>query len=121
MTLESEPILFWTWMFGLPGVPGSGAFWYFLQAAGLLSLIALLLRVVGWSADIKNHTIYTIVTKPVRPGEIVLGRILGFSVIGTLMLAIMGLFSYFFVSRVLNHTHEVEVASLKTPPNDHTG
>ena len=29
------------------------------------------------------------------------------------MLAVMGLFSYFFVVRVLDHTHEVEVASLE--------
>ena len=78
----------------------------------LVLLIALFLSVFSLPADIKNKTIYTIVTKPVRPGEIVLGRILGFSLIGTLMLAIMGVFSYFFVVRLLDHTHEVEVASL---------
>ena len=78
----------------------------------LVLLMALFLSVFSLPADIKNKTIYTIVTKPVRPGEIVLGRILGFSVIGTLMLAVMGLFSYFFVVRVLDHTHEVEVDSL---------
>ena len=33
-------------------------------------------------ADIKTKTIYTVVTKPVRPGEIVLGRIVGFSLVG---------------------------------------
>jgi ABC-type transport system involved in multi-copper enzyme maturation permease subunit len=79
----------------------------------LVLLMALFLSVFSLPADIKNKTIYTIVTKPVRPGEIVLGRILGFSVIGTLMLAIMGVFSYFFVIRLLDHSHEVEVASLE--------
>lgn len=79
----------------------------------LVLLMALFLSVFSLPADIKNKTIYTIVTKPVRPGEIVLGRILGFSVIGTLLLAIMGVFSYFFVVRLLDHTHEVEVASLE--------
>ncbi|HEX3727332.1 MAG TPA: ABC transporter permease, partial [Pirellulales bacterium] len=79
----------------------------------LVLLMALFLSAFSLPADIKNHTIYTIVTKPVRPGEIVLGRILGFSAIGTVLLAVMGLFSYVFVVRVLNHTHTVDVASLK--------
>ena len=63
--------------------------------------------------DFKNRTIYTVVTKPVRPGEIVLGRILGFTVIGTVLLAIMGAVSYVFAYRMLDHTHEVDVASLQ--------
>jgi hypothetical protein len=87
----------------------------------LVLLMALLLSVFSLPADFKNHTIYTIVTKPVRPGEIVLGRIVGFSVIGTLLLAVMGIFSYFFVVRVLSHTHDVEIASLKTVPNESSG
>lgn len=87
----------------------------------LVLLMALFLSAFSLPADIKNHTIYTIVTKPVRPGEIVLGRILGFAAIGTLMLAVMGVLSYFFVVRVLSHTHEVEIASLKTPVGDTSG
>ena len=84
----------------------------------LVLLMALFLSAFSLPADIKNHTIYTIVTKPVRPGEIVLGRILGFSAIGTVLLAVMGLFSYVFVVRVLNHSHEVELASLKPASSD---
>jgi hypothetical protein len=87
----------------------------------LVLLMALFLSALSLPADIKNHTIYTIVTKPVRPGEIVLGRIIGFAVIGSILLAIMGVFSYVFVSRVLSHSHEVDVASLKKAPNDPTG
>ncbi len=87
----------------------------------LVLLVALFLSSLSLPADIKNRTIYTIVTKPVRPGEIVLGRILGFAAIGTLMLTVMGLFSYVFVARVLNHTHEVEIASLKSVANDSSG
>src|SRR5882724_5242266 len=60
----------------------------------LVLLMALFLSAFSLPADIKNHTIYTIVTKPVRPGEIVLGRILGFTMIGTLLLGVMGLLSY---------------------------
>jgi hypothetical protein len=87
----------------------------------LVLLMALFLSALSLPADIKNRTIYTIVTKPVRPGEIVLGRILGFGVIGTLLLALMGIFSYVFVTRALDHTHEVDVASLKAPANDTSG
>ena len=82
----------------------------------LVLLMALFLSAFSLPADIKNRTIYTVVTKPVRPGEIVLGRILGFTAIGTLLLVVMGLVSYVFVVRVLDHTHEVEVASLKADP-----
>src|SRR5207247_1003053 len=45
-------------------------------------------------------------------------RILGFAAIGTMLLIIMGVISYFFVWRVLDHTHEVEIASLTAQPND---
>jgi hypothetical protein len=83
----------------------------------LVLLMALFLSAFSLPADIKNKTIYTIVTKPVRPSEIVLGRILGFGLIGTVLLAVMGLVSYFFVVRVLNHTHEVDLASLKAAPS----
>ena len=46
----------------------------------LILIMALFLSAFSLPADIKSHTIYTIVTKPVRPCEIVLGTDLGFSV-----------------------------------------
>ena len=52
--------------------------------------LAVFLSAFSLPTDFKKRTIYTVVTKPVRPGEIVLGRILGFTLIGTVMLAIMG-------------------------------
>jgi hypothetical protein len=73
----------------------------------LILLLALFISAFSLPADIKNRTIYTIVTKPVRATEIVLGRMLGFVGVGTLMLVPMGLASYFFVVRGLRHTHEV--------------
>lgn len=78
----------------------------------LILLMALFLSVFSLPNDIAKRTIYTIVTKPVRQTEIVLGRILGFGAICTILLALMGLFGYFFVVRLLDHTHEVDVASL---------
>jgi hypothetical protein len=79
----------------------------------LTLLIALLLSAFSLPADFKNRTIYTIVTKPVRAGDIVLGRILGFTLVGTAMLAIMGICSYLFVVRSLHHTHTVELTSVE--------
>jgi ABC-type transport system involved in multi-copper enzyme maturation permease subunit len=71
-------------------------------------LLGLFISCFSIPADIKSRTIYTITTKPVRPLEIFLGRVLGFAAIGTLILAIMGLLSYVFVVRGLDHDHGVE-------------
>ena len=79
----------------------------------LTLLIALFLSVFSLPTDIKNRTITTVVTKPVRHGEIVLGRILGFSAVGTIMLLAMALVSYVFVSRGLNHSHQLDTSELK--------
>jgi ABC-type transport system involved in multi-copper enzyme maturation permease subunit len=79
----------------------------------LVLLIALLVSAFSLPQDFKSKTIYTVVTKPVRAGDIVLGRILGFTIVGTALLAIMGLGSYVFVWRTLSHTHEVDVGSLE--------
>ena len=79
----------------------------------LVLLIALLVSAFSLPNDFKSKTIYTVVTKPVRAGDIVLGRILGFTIVGTVLLAIMGVFSAVFVWRMLDHTHAVDVASLE--------
>jgi len=79
----------------------------------LVLMIALLLSAFSLPNDFKSKTIYTVVTKPVRAGDIVLGRILGFTIVGTVMLAIMSLFGYLFVVRTLYHTHEVDVSRLE--------
>jgi hypothetical protein len=79
----------------------------------LVLLIALLVSAFSLPADFKSKTIYTVVTKPVRAGDIVLGRILGFTIVGTLLLLIMGVAGYIFVVRSLYHTHEVKIESLE--------
>ncbi len=79
--------------------------------------IALLLSAFSLPNDFKTKTIYTIVTKPVRLGEIVLGRILGFTAVGTILLVIMGVCSYVFVNRSLDHSHGVDASSLKNVSN----
>jgi hypothetical protein len=73
----------------------------------LVLLMGMLLASFSIPEDIKNRTVYTVVTKPVRATEIVLGRIVGFGLLGTLLLAAMGLMSYFFIYRGLSHTHQI--------------
>jgi ABC-type transport system involved in multi-copper enzyme maturation permease subunit len=94
--------------------PGKLFFSFVLMTTTYLTLlIALLISAFSLPQDFKSKTIYTVVTKPVRAGDIVLGRILGFTLIGTVLLAVMALFSAVFVWQMLYHTHAVEVASLE--------
>jgi hypothetical protein len=87
---------------------------FVLTATSYLVLVmALFLSTLSLPADIKNRTLHTIVTKPARMSEIVLGRIIGFTVIGTALLAVMGLICYVFVVRGLAHTHELTAANLE--------
>lgn len=71
----------------------------------LVLLVGLLISAFSLPDDIKNRTIFTIVTKPVRSTEIVLGRIIGFGFLGTVLLLLMGVISFLFVWRGLSHSH----------------
>ena len=81
--------------------------------AYLVLLLALFLSSMSLPADFKSHTIYTVVTKPVRASEVVLGRIVGFTAITTFLLIVMGAISYVFVQRGLAHTHQLSSADLR--------
>lgn len=78
----------------------------------LVIVLAIFLSAFSLPNDIKNKTIYTVVTKPVRGWEIVVGRMVGFVSIGTLLILLMCLFSYFFVVRGLQHTHTLTADDL---------
>ncbi|HVT29047.1 MAG TPA: ABC transporter permease, partial [Lacipirellulaceae bacterium] len=78
--------------------PGKLFFSFVLVASTyLVLLIALLISIFSLPNDFKSKTIYTVVTKPVRAGDIVLGRILGFTLVGTVLLLVMGVCSAGFV------------------------
>ena len=79
----------------------------------LMVLLALFLSSLSLPTDIKDKTLHTVVTKPVRASEIVLGRIVGFTAVGTMLLMLMGAISYGFVVRGLSHTHDVEQTELE--------
>ena len=89
----------------------------------LVLLMSLFLSAFSLPNDIKNRTIYTVVTKPIRAGEIVLGRVFGFMAVGTVMLIAMCAISYVFVVRGLSHDHAVEADSvqLSTAPTAAAG
>ncbi len=87
----------------------------------LILLIALLTSTFSLPNDLKNKTIYTVVTKPVRPSEIVLGRMIGFTIVCSIPLAIMSVGGYLFIVRSLDHRHELTEADLRPIPVDALG
>ncbi|MBN2580968.1 MAG: ABC transporter permease [Pirellulales bacterium] len=102
-------ILFAGWFLD-PGSPNPAYLYlnFVLTSTSYLMLILVwLLSAMSLPVDFSNHTIQTLVTKPVRSSEIVLGRILGFTAVSTVLLVLMGVVSYFFVIRGLAHTHEL--------------
>lgn len=73
----------------------------FVNTAMTWLLLPMVLFIVAMNLpnDLKNRTIQTIVTKPVRRLELVLGRVLGFMGIFTLVLAVMGGVSLIYLWR----------------------
>jgi hypothetical protein len=102
-------VLFAGWFLDPQSVnPGRLYLGFILGATNLLvCLVTLVLSVFSLPADIKAKAIQTVTTKPVRTGEIVIGRILGFSLVGAGLLAIMGLVGWAFVVRSVSHRHDV--------------
>ncbi|HUE75008.1 MAG TPA: ABC transporter permease [Pirellulaceae bacterium] len=84
----------------------------------LLLVMTLFLSAFSLPNDIKNRTIYTVVTKPIRAGEIVLGRVAGFMAVATLMLVAMCAISYVFVWRGLSHTHTISTEDIRDSTSD---
>ena len=104
-------VLFAGWFLDPKSVnPGKLYLGFILGATNLLvCMVTLVLSVFSLPADIKAKAIQTVTTKPVRTGEIVLGRILGFSIVGAVLLAMMGLIGWGFVVRSVSHGHTVAV------------
>jgi hypothetical protein len=104
-------VLFAGWFLDPKSVnPGKLYLGFILGATNLLvCLVTLVLSVFSLPADIKAKAIQTVTTKPVRTGEIVLGRIIGFSIVGAVLLAIMGLIGWGFVVRSVSHGHDVTI------------
>lgn len=77
----------------------------FSSTTYLVLLLSIFLSSISLADDFKNKTVFTVVTKPVRPSEVVLGRIVGLGTVGTVILLLMTVLSYLFVAQSLNHHH----------------
>lgn len=119
-------ILFAGWFLDPASVNPGKLYLGFIQSATnlLVCLVVLVLSVFSLPADIKTKAIQTVTTKPVRTGEIVLGRMLGFATVGTLLLAIMGAAGWAFVVRSVRHGHDAvadDVVEIKAEDGTTTG
>ncbi len=75
---------------------------FVLRTISWLTLVVMLLLACwGLPEDIKARSLHTVVTKPVRKNEVVLGRILGYAAVGGLVLLVMGVVGYFWILRQL--------------------
>ncbi|MCA9113468.1 MAG: ABC transporter permease [Planctomycetaceae bacterium] len=73
---------------------------FVLRVIGWLTLpVVLLLSCWGIPEDIRARSLHTVVTKPARRNEIFLGRFLGFSAVGSIIVVIMGVVGYFWIVR----------------------
>ena len=107
-----------------PGSPNPGRLYlsFVLTATTyLVLLLALFLSSFSLATDIRKRTLHTVVTKPVRSSEVVLGRMLGFTIIGTALLAIMALMSFGFVVLGLRHDHSLIAEDLSPVPQSVLG
>lgn len=69
--------------------------------------VVLLLSCWGLPEDIKNRSLHTVVTKPIRKTEIVIGRIMGFSALMTILIVIMGVVGFFWIDREVTYNLKV--------------
>ncbi len=96
--------MFGSWFISEPGerpeMQATVHITFVLKAIAWLSVpVVLLLACWGLPQDIKQRSLHTVVTKPVRRSEVVMGRILGFSAIGTLILAVMAVAGHVWIKR----------------------
>ena len=70
----------------------------------LILPVAIFLSCWGIPEDIRIRSLHTVVTKPVRRVEVVIGRILGYSAMMSLILLLMGVVGYVWIQRQLPDT-----------------
>ncbi|MGH7199565.1 MAG: ABC transporter permease [Planctomycetaceae bacterium] len=70
-----------------------------LVITALVLVVMLLVSCWGLPADIQARSLHTVVTKPVRRNEIVVGRLLGYVAVGSIILGIMGAIGYVWINR----------------------
>jgi hypothetical protein len=79
----------------------------FIAMNWLVLPVVLLLSCWGLPEDIRIRSLHTVVTKPVRRNEVVLGRMLGFASVGTMILVIMSAVGYVWIQRQVSDNVEL--------------
>ncbi len=74
-----------------------------LVTSFLLTMVVMFLSPISIPNDIRFQTIYTVVSKPVRRIELIWGRLLGYMVMVTAILLVMGFFSLLYVETTVNN------------------
>ncbi len=82
--------------------------------------VVLLLACWGIPEDIRIRSLHTVVTKPVRRLEVVLGRMFGVGIIGTLVLAIMGGTGYIWILRQVSPAGQSQLTCRQPIPGELT-
>lgn len=77
----------------------------------MLLPMAVLLSCWGLPADIKDRSLHTVVTKPVRRSEIVLGRIAGYTFVVSVLLLAVGSVGYAWIRRVVPERSQRQLIS----------
>ena len=77
----------------------------------MLLPVAVLLACWGLPADIKDRSLHTVVTKPVRRSEVVLGRIGGYVFVVSILLLVVGAVGYAWVRRVVPERSQRQLIS----------
>ena len=89
---------------------------FVLKAISLLILpTVFLLACWGLPEDIKARSLHTVVTKPVRRHEVILGRVFGITLVGTGVLIAMSLAGYVWLHRALFQTLPPEKLVARVP------
>lgn len=87
----------------------------------LLTVMVAILTPLSLPADIRQQTIYTVVSKPVRRLELIWGRMLGFMTLVTGLVVVFGGISLFYLWRQVNTTIvNTEAAALKAKAENRT-
>ena len=70
----------------------------------LLTVMVTILTPLSLPTDIQQQTIYTVVSKPVRRLELIWGRMIGYMALVTLLVAVFGGISLFYLWRTVGNT-----------------
>lgn len=77
----------------------------------MLLPVAVLLSCWGLPADIRDRSLHTVVTKPVRRSEVVLGRIGGYVAVVTTLLLVVSAVGYLWILRIVPERSQRQLIS----------